>query len=84
MFFALVRVRGVALDAASIGTDVCLFPALPVAPAEQGYRNKCEFTLSLAADGLATTGFRAGRYSPGVPMTVESPADCPQVSCGRF
>lgn len=45
----------------------------------QGYRNKCEFTLSLAADGLATTGFRAARFQAGVPITVESPKDCPQV-----
>ncbi|CAN0358543.1 unnamed protein product, partial [Ectocarpus sp. 13 AM-2016] len=48
-------------------------------PALQGYRNKCEFTLSLSEDGLATAGFRAGRFQAGVPITVESPKDCPQV-----
>lgn len=45
----------------------------------QGYRNKCEFTISLGADGLATTGFRAGRFNADMPITVESPKDCPQV-----
>eukprot|EP00752_Nemacystus_decipiens_P009987 g8906.t1 len=53
-------------------------PIVP-SPEQEGYRNKCEFTLSLAADGLATAGFRAARYAPGVPITVESPKDCPQV-----
>ncbi|CAM9264220.1 unnamed protein product [Pylaiella littoralis] len=53
-------------------------PIVP-SPEQEGYRNKCEFTLSLAADGLATTGFRAARYQAGVPITVESPKDCPQV-----
>eukprot|EP00903_Cladosiphon_okamuranus_P014193 g13187.t1 len=53
-------------------------PIVP-SPVQEGYRNKCEFTLSLAADGLATTGFRAARYAPNVPITVESPKDCPQV-----
>ena len=45
----------------------------------QGYRNKCEFTISLGADGLATTGFRSGRFNADVAITVESPKDCPQV-----
>ncbi|CAM9456228.1 unnamed protein product, partial [Hapterophycus canaliculatus] len=57
------------------------FDVLPIVPSpeQEGYRNKCEFTLSLAEDGLATTGFRSGRYQQGVPITVESPKDCPQV-----
>ncbi|CBJ25817.1 conserved unknown protein [Ectocarpus siliculosus] len=53
-------------------------PIVP-APEPEGYRNKCEFTLSLSEDGLATAGFRAGRFQAGVPITVESPKDCPQV-----
>ncbi|CAN0028523.1 unnamed protein product [Scytosiphon promiscuus] len=57
------------------------FDVLPIVPSpeQEGYRNKCEFTLSLSEDGLATTGFRSGRYQAGVPITVESPKDCPQV-----
>ncbi|CAM9956995.1 unnamed protein product, partial [Ectocarpus fasciculatus] len=57
------------------------FDVLPMVPAPEpeGYRNKCEFTLSLSEDGLATAGFRAGGFQAGVPITVESPKDCPQV-----
>lgn len=70
-----------------VGADVVLLPLGMFPPLSfhlglasvQGYRNKCEFTLSLAADGLATTGFRAARFEAGVPITVESPKDCPQV-----
>lgn len=28
---------------------------------------------------MATTGFRVGRFKADVPITVESPKDCPQV-----
>lgn len=59
---------------------VCIATVTPSICDLQGYRNKCEFTLSLGEDGLATAGFRAARFQEGVPITVESPKDCPQVT----
>ncbi|CAM9603714.1 unnamed protein product [Ascophyllum nodosum] len=56
--------------------DVC--PIVP-SPEQEGYRNKCEFTLSLAKDGKPTAGFRASGFQEGVAITAESPNDCPQV-----
>ncbi len=43
-----------------------------------GYRNKCEFTIGLGADGEQTVGFRVGRFAGGS-VVVGSPIGCPQV-----
>lgn len=49
------------------------------APATEGYRNKCEFTIGTGADGRPCVGFRLGQYRDGV-TTVADPSGCAHVS----
>ncbi len=44
-----------------------------------GYRNKCEFTIGIGADGKQTVGFRVGRFT-GATVLVCSPVGCSQVA----
>lgn len=49
-------------------------------PEQEGYRNKCEFTIARDKDHVPTTGFLAGRFRDrGKARCTESPDECPQV-----
>uniref|UniRef100_A0A915J2Z5 tRNA (uracil(54)-C(5))-methyltransferase n=1 Tax=Romanomermis culicivorax TaxID=13658 RepID=A0A915J2Z5_ROMCU len=49
------------------------------APMIYGYRNKCEFTFGIDAEGRPQIGFLSGRYDPASGITVVSPCECPHV-----
>ncbi|PKI51978.1 hypothetical protein CRG98_027630 [Punica granatum] len=62
-----------------IGGLACKLERVVASPLENGYRNKCEFTIGLSLDGKPTIGFTLGSFKDGVTAVAE-PVDCPNVS----
>ncbi|OWM68891.1 hypothetical protein CDL15_Pgr025078 [Punica granatum] len=61
------------------GGLACKLERVVASPLENGYRNKCEFTIGLSLDGKPTIGFTLGSFKDGVTAVAE-PVDCPNVS----
>ena len=57
----------------------CAIDSILASPKIYGYRNKCEFSIGLNAEGKATVGFRLGLFKNGS-LRVESPETCVNVS----
>uniref|UniRef100_A0A9I3FH28 tRNA (uracil(54)-C(5))-methyltransferase n=1 Tax=Anopheles epiroticus TaxID=199890 RepID=A0A9I3FH28_9DIPT len=49
----------------------CAFDSIRPSPMQDGYRNKCEFSIGKDASGVKRVGFRVGSYSNGF-LEVES------------
>ncbi|KAL1521797.1 hypothetical protein AB1Y20_021450 [Prymnesium parvum] len=64
--------------AAHEGAPCPVAPVVP-SPLTEGYRNKCEFTFGMDADGRPNVGFQLGKVR-SIGHVVGSPEDCPNVS----
>lgn len=61
------------------GNLACEYLGVMPSPQETGYRNKCEFSMGMSAEGHRTVGFQLGMFREGVTAVAE-PVNCKNIS----